>query len=61
MDRETYKRELRKARRMEQNRDRMDHWQGYKRGLKGCIFGEDYGAKKERNLWMSLATDPDKK
>jgi len=61
MDRKTYEREMRKARRMEHNRDRIDYWQGYKRGLRRCFFGEDYGTKQEHDLWMSLADDPDKK
>ena len=50
MDRKTYEREMRKARRMEHNRDRIDYWQGYKRGLRRCFFGEDYGTKKEHDL-----------
>jgi hypothetical protein len=61
MDRKTYEREMRKARVMEQSRDRVHYWQGYKRGLRRCFYGEDHGTKEDHDLWMNLADDSEKK
>ena len=62
MHRKMYEHEMRKARTMEQQeRNRKEYWEGYKRGLRRSFFGKGFWTTQEHDLYMNLVDDPDHK
>ena len=59
MDRQTFEKQMSKARIFASAGDRPDYWKGYKRGLRRAYHGENFGTDAEHNLWLPLADETD--
>jgi len=59
MNRQTFEKEIMRAKTMITAGDDQDYWIGYQRGLRRNFFGENFGTEGEHKVWLSLLESPD--
>ena len=59
MERSEFEHEMMKAEIFIEAGDRIDYWEGYRRGLRRRYHGENFGTPEEHKLWMSRSDDLD--